>query len=121
MRRYVKIIGIVGILAVLATGCGKKNEPQKEIVDDFEEIVPAASEPVIIREETSDTLESTEESEEASEPETEIVPYADRVAGENVVTYEIETATYEEGVVKITYPQLVNMDDQEKQQRIQIC
>ena len=25
MRRYVKIISIVGILAVLATGCGKKN------------------------------------------------------------------------------------------------
>lgn len=118
MRRYVKIIGIVGILAVLATGCGKKNEPQKEIVDDFEEIVPAASEPVIIREETSDILESAEESEEPSEPETEIVPYADRVAGENVVTYDIDMCTYEEGVVKATYPQLTNMDDQEKQQRI---
>lgn len=118
MRRYVKIIGIVGILAVLATGCGKKNEPQKEIVDDFEEIVPTATEPVIVRDEQSAASESTEESEEPSEPETEIVPYADRVAGENVVTYEIETAAYEEGVVKITYPQLVNMDNQEKQQRI---
>lgn len=118
MRRYVKIISIVGILAVLATGCGKKSEPQKELVDDFEEIVPAASEPVIVRDEQSATSESTEESEEASEPETEIVPYADRIAGENVVTYDIDRCTYEEGVVKATYPQLTNMDDQEKQQRI---
>lgn len=115
MRRYVKIISIVGILAVLATGCGKKSEQSKEVVDDFEEIVPVATEPVIVREEESTVLESTEAIEE---PETQIVPYADRIAGENVMTYEIETCTYEEGVVKVEYPQLTGMENQEKQQRI---
>lgn len=118
MRRYIKVISIVGITAVLAAGCEKKSEPSKEIVENFEEIVPSVSEPVIVRDEENAVSESAEEKEETSEPETEVVPYADRIAGENAVTYGIEMCSYEEGVLKVQYPQLTNMEDQEKQQRI---
>lgn len=117
MKKCVKVISVVSVMAVMAAGCGKAQEPV--VVKEFEEILPDDAKPVIVRDEESTTVtESTEETETADEAETEIEAYADRIAGENVISYNIESTVYEEGVVRVEYPQLTGMENEENQQKI---
>ncbi len=119
MKR-VGLFFICGMLACGSFGCGQK-EPVSQVDDvvEFEQIDPEESEPVIIRDEQPAAAESVEE-EETSEAfkEEVVVPFVDRMAGEQAVTYSVETAVYDEGVVKLTYPQLSGMADTEVQSRI---
>lgn len=50
--------------------------------------------------------------------EEEVVPWVDRVAGEQAVAYSIETQVYEDGIVKLTYPQLSDMQNMELQTKL---
>lgn len=119
MREYVKIISIIGIMAVMASGCEKDQEQEPEIVKEFDDILPEEAKPVIVREEESAIItKNTEETEVFSEEETEIAAYADRIAGENIVFYNIVSSVYEDGVVRVEYPQLTGMENEENQQKI---
>lgn len=110
--RYCMVMAFVMLCLI---GCGKQTEEEPAETVAFQEIAPQ-SEPVIIRDENQQTGQSTEE-ETQSETETqteEIIPYADRTE----VSYNLESVSYEEGVVKITYPQLVGMENSEVQDRL---
>lgn len=110
---------LCGVLILGLCGCGKKEEPASaEAVVEFKEITPEESEPVIIRDEQPKTdEEETQEETTTTEPE-EIVPWVDRMAGEQEVSYTVETAVYEEGIVKVTYPQLTGMQNEEIQSKL---
>lgn len=109
----------------LMIGCGKSTETTLETqaqTIEFAEFLSEESEPVIVRDNTVQT-ESEPETDEQSETQTEeIVPFADRYVldkeGGQAVNYQIEDASYEEGVAKIVYPQFSNMENQELQAQI---
>ena len=109
-----------GVVACGVFGCGQKEEAsQLENVVEFEQIMPEESEPVIIRDEVSAAVETpTEEETTTIAEEEEIVPWVDRMAGEQAVSYSIETAVHEEGIVKVTYPQLSGMENTEIQAKL---
>lgn len=111
---------VCGMLVCGLYGCGQKEqEPQESSVVEFGEIAPEESEPVIIRDEQAAVTETvTEEETTTTEAEEELVPWVDRVAGEQPVSYSVETQTYEEGVVKVSYPQLLGMQDTELESRL---
>lgn len=115
---------VCGMLACGMYGCGQKEEAASvENVVEFEQITPEESEPVIIRDEQPATAETaTEETiteeETTTTVEEEIVPWVDRMAGEQVISYSIETAAYEEGAVKVTYPQISGMENAEIQSKL---
>lgn len=120
MKRAV-ILFLCGILTCEVYGCGQKEQEQlAEAVVEFEQITPEESEPVIIRDEQPATVESIVEEETTTTiaEEEVIVPLVDRMAGEQAVSYSVETAVYEEGVVKLTYPQLSGMQNTEIQTKI---
>lgn len=110
---------LCGVLILGLCGCGKKEEPASaEAVVEFKEITPEESEPVIIRDEQPKAdEEETQEETTTTEPE-EVVPWVDRMAGEQEVSYTVETAVYEEGIVKVTYPQLTGMQNEEIQSKL---
>lgn len=110
-----------GVVACGVFGCGQKEETsQLENVVEFEQIMPEESEPVIIRDEQPAAVEAPTEEEETTTiaEEEEIVPWVDRMAGEQAVSYSIETVVYEEGAVKVTYPQLSGMANTEIQTKL---
>lgn len=114
-------IFVCGMLACGMSGCGQKEEAvQTENVVEFEQIAPEESEPVIIRDEQPTAMETAEEEETmtTTAQEEEIVPWVDRMAGEQTVSYSIETAVYEEGVVKVSYPQLCGMENTELENKL---
>lgn len=124
MKKYMKIISI-SVMIMLTAGCegntATKGESEVPIIEDFDAMLNDQRTQVIVRDEPDTAQPDTidQETEDSAETATEpVVPYADRFAGENVVTYNIETAVYEEGVVKVEYPQLVGMADEGKQQEI---
>lgn len=123
MNKYITIISISIAVMLMAAGCGE-NAGQKEetdpLVEDFDLILNDQRTQVIVRDEASSAATEPEsEPETAVETETEtVISYADRIAGEQSVTYDIETAVYEDGAVRVEYPQLINIADGEKQQRI---
>lgn len=119
MKR-VELILVCGMLAYGMYGCGQKEAAQVEDVVEFEQIAPEESEPVIIRDEQPAAVESITEEETTTTmaEEEELVPWVDRMAGEQVASYSIETAVYEEGVVKVTYPQLSGMENAELQTKL---
>lgn len=124
MKKYMKIISI-SVMIMLTAGCGgntaTKGESEVPVIEDFDAMLNDQRTQVIVRDEPDTAQPDTidQETEDSAETATEpVVPYADRFAGENVVTYNIETAVYEEGVVKVEYPQLVRMADEGKQQEI---
>lgn len=124
MKKYMKIISI-SVMIMLTAGCGgntaTKGESEVPVIEDFDAMLNDQRTQVIVRDEPDTAQPDTidQETEDSAETATEpVVPYADRFAGENVVTYNIETAVYEEGVVKVEYPQLVGMADEGKQQEI---
>lgn len=116
-----KFLFLCGIMACMLFGCGQK--AQEEVVEDvveFEQITPLESEPIIIRKEqpaVEETL-SEEETTTAMSEEEEIVPWVDRVAGEQAVSYSVESKVHEEGVIKLTYPQLSGMQNTELQAQL---
>lgn len=124
MKKYVKIISI-SVMIMLTAGCGgniaTKGESEVPVIEDFDAMLNDQRTQVIVRDEPDTAQPDTidQETEDSAETATEpVVPYADRFAGENIVTYNIETTVYEEGVVKVEYPQLVGMADEGKQQEI---
>ncbi|MBO5146365.1 MAG: hypothetical protein J6C19_12675 [Lachnospiraceae bacterium] len=123
MKKYVKVISVAGIMAVTASGCGKEQESEPVVVKEFEEILPDNAKPVIVRDEentaeSTAAMDSMEDTETSAEAETETEAYADRIAGENAISYDIESSVYEEGVVHVEYPQLTGMESEESQQKI---
>ena len=123
MRKYIKIISITIVIVLAAAGCGGNaaRESEVPVIEDFDAILHDQRTQVIVRDEPDTVnVESTEEEAETStEAETEmVVPYADRIAGGNSITYNIETAVYENGVVRVEYPQLTGMADGTRQQEI---
>lgn len=123
MNKYITIISISIAVMLIVAGCGEKagkNEEPEAVVEDFDLILNDQRTQVIVRDEASPAVTEPEsEPEAAEEMETAtVIAYADRIAGEQSVTYDIETALYEDGVVRVEYPQLINMTDGEKQQRI---
>ncbi len=115
-----KYVFLCGVLVCMSFGCGQK-EQQIAIEDvvEFEQITPMESEPIIIRAEQPSVVESTVEEESTTmTEEEEIVPWVDRVAGEQAVVYSIETQVYEDGIVKLTYPQLSGMQNAEFQTKL---
>lgn len=115
-----RILLLCGMLSCMVLGCGQKEQTSEvEDVVEFEQITPMESEPIIIREEQPSVVESaTEEETMTSVEEEEIIPWADRVAGEQAVPYSIETVAYEEGMIKLTYPQLAGMQNTEIQTKL---
>ena len=116
MRKYMGIGCILTVIMLAAAGCGGNagKKDQELIVEDYDAILSNDKSQVIVRNEPA--ADGTE----TAEPETEAVtPYADRIAGENAACeYGIETAVYEEGAVRVEYPQLTGMADQGRQQEI---
>ena len=122
MKRAKVLLVVFGVLAFGIAGCGQNKQQPTEVVE-FEQITPEETVPIIIREEQpameeSFTVEEASTMEESVTEEEVIVPYVDRVVGEYAVTYSIETAVHEDGVVKITYPQLTGMENTEIQANI---
>lgn len=123
MGKYMGLIGMAAVIVVSAAGCGTdEGKGSKEpVVMDFDTIVRDDPTQVIVRDgqHTAGTEAAQPETESSEETETEaVVPYADRIAGENGVTYNIETAVHEEGAVRVEYPQLTGLPDEGKQQEI---
>lgn len=123
MGKYIKISCIFIVVMLTAAGCGENahKEEKEPIVEDFDAIMRNDRTQVIVRDEPgtaesgTDTVE--QETEDLGETET-VVPYADRICGENGVAYNIDTAVYEEGVVRVEYPQLSGMADEGMQREI---
>ena len=123
MRKYTGCICIFTVIMLSAAGCGgNAGKGDKEpIVKDFDTLMRDDPAQVIVRDEpqTISTERTEQETECSVESETAVVvPYADRIAGENGVVYNIETAVYEEGAVRVEYPQLTGLSDEGKQQEI---
>lgn len=118
MKR-VEYFALCGVVSCILFGCGQvEQQVLTEEVVEFEEITPLESEPIIIRVEQSNVEESVFEEETTTIEAEEIIPWVDRMAGEQPVSYSIESKTYEEGVVKLTFPQITGMQDAELQTRI---
>lgn len=126
MKKYMRLISISVLVMLAVAGCGgnadKKEKSTIPVVEDFDVILNDQRTQVIVRDEAETAaVKTTEEpeAETATEDETEtVIPYADRIAGDSIVVYNIETAVYEDGGVRVEYPQLTGMADGEKQQRI---
>lgn len=116
-------ICVFTVIVLSAAGCGGKagQEAAAPVVEDFDAIMRNDPTQVIVRDEpqavSTETAEQETESSVGAETEA-VVPYADRIAGENGVSYNIETAVYEEGAVRVEYPQLTGLADEKKQQEI---
>jgi hypothetical protein len=112
------------ILIATSTACGKTTQDNQEIPIDFSNLISTDTEestsPIIIRDDTEETIIEDEEdkTEEESTQLPTVTPYADRISGDYPVTYDITSATYENGVAQITYPQLTNMDNADLQSTI---
>lgn len=125
MAKYITWICIFTLVMLSAAGCGGntgKGDKEPAVVD-FDALARDDSTQVIVRDElpTTSTETAEQETEDITEAETEaVVPYVDRVADENNVryNYNIETAVYEEGTVRVEYPQLTGLSDEAKQQEI---
>lgn len=120
MKNNMKYICIMALFALMAAGCGTDREPENPITLTYDDILPEPTQqPVIVRDEQSMVQEEhTDQVESVTEAETEIMPFADRIANGQNVVYRIETSVYEEGAVSVEYPQLADMVDEEVQKQI---
>lgn len=118
MKR-VEYLCLCGVLTCMLLGCEKEEQQvlTEEVVE-FEQLTPMESEPIIIRAEQPSVEETITEEETTTTEVEEIIPWVDRLAGEQAVSYSVETKTYEEGVVRLTFPQITGMQDTELQTRI---
>lgn len=122
MKKYITWIYIFAAVMLLAAGCGG-NADKEPVVMDFDALTRDDSTQVIVRDEPPTTdAETTEQEPEdtmEAEPEAEdVIPYVDRIAGDNIATYDIEKAVYEDGVIRVEYPQFTGLSDEGKQQEI---
>lgn len=107
------------VVAIGLTACGGNRKEDAESVIEFAELAPPETEPVIIRDETAETEPEREQETESQSSETEmVVPFVDRMAEGNPVSYQIENGVYEDESVKVTYPQFTGMENEDLQQRI---
>lgn len=125
MRKHIRISCICVAVMLTAVGCGgntaQKDESEVPVIEDFDALLRDDRTQVIVRDEpvTVEQDIGEQEAETSTEAETEmVVPYADRIAGDSSIAYNIETAVYEEGVVRVEYPQLTSMADGARQQEI---
>lgn len=111
---------LCGALVCMLFGCSQNEPPTvTEDIVEFEQLTPMESEPIIIREEQPSVVESAAEAETATTvEEEEMEPWVDRMAGEQETAYSVDTQVYEEGIVKLTYPQLSGMQNTELQERL---
>lgn len=118
MKR-VEYLCLCGLLSCMLLGCGQEEQQVlTEEVIEFEQITPMESEPIIIRTEQPNVEETITEEETTTTEAEEIIPWVDRMAGEQATSYSIETHTYDEGVIKLTFPQISGMQDTQLQTRI---
>ncbi len=118
MKKYMKYLGMMVMIGLMAAGCGNSREPEPPLTLSFDDILPEPTQ-VIVRDEQSTVQEEhTEQAESVTEEETEITPFADRIADGQDVVYSIETSVYEEDKVSVEYPQLAGMADGEVQNQI---
>ena len=113
-RNRVRHFMTVGMMALCLMGCGKQQEAALEETIDFVDLLPEQSEPVIIREPQTQEQNKTEEESQTAMQEEEITPFADR----NVVSYALESASFEEGIVKVEYPQFTDMENADLQSQM---
>ena len=117
LKRAIILVILVVFSAISMTGCGDKKVMQVEVIQGFDEVAPVESEPVILREEHTEITDDIETQERIeAESEQNLIPFVDR--GVTDRDYQIESAIYENGVVKITYPQFRNMEDTVFQDKI---
>lgn len=115
-KRLGVILGLCITMTCAVCGCGKNDTQVPESVD-FEEYLPPEPEPVIMREENAtETIEAVE-SETETETE-EVIPFADRYANGEAVSYEIGEKTYETDIVHIKYPVISGMSNTDIQEYI---
>lgn len=116
-----KIVVLCAMLIGMMCGCNQKeqNRVAEEVVE-FEQIAPMESEPIIIRDEqaVAEAVMAEEETTTVIAEEEEIIPWIDRVAGEQAVMYSVETQVYENGIIKLTYPQFSGMQNTEIQTKL---
>lgn len=125
MKKYIGIAWIFMAVVLAAAGCGGNagKEDEELIVEDFDAIMRNDPAQVIVRDELNTVSTEAEEQETEGAAGTEsVTPYADRVAGENSAAcnaaYNIETTVYEEGSVRVEYPQLTGLADEARQQEV---
>ena len=121
MVRNMKNAGYIflcGMLACSMCGCGKAVKPTQDV--EVIQMTSQETEPIIIRDEPPAAEEAVSiETESATvEEEEEIVSWVDRMAGEQPVSYTIETNSYENGCVKVSYPQFSQMQDMQMQDKL---
>lgn len=118
--KSVQMAALIGGIALCLSACGSSQEQDTaEAAIDFGSIVQEETIPIIIREETPSAI-SAETQETPTETENEeetIVAFADRIS-DNTVSYSTKSSTYEDGGVKITYPEFENMINQDLQNQI---
>lgn len=125
MKKYIRVVSISAAVMLMAAGCGenagKKEEETEPAVEEFNLILDDQRTQVIVRDE-ADAVKTEpaaeQETETAADDVTTVTAYADHIAGDDSISYDIETAVYENGVVRVEYPQLTHMTDEEKQQEI---
>ena len=106
------LLCMAGVAAGLLSGCGRQ-EQETETVQ-YQEIATQETVPIVVIPEGLDEEES-QETETAQTQETEsVIAFAD----EKSVVYEITDAVYEDGAIKLHYPQITGMDDENIQNSI---
>lgn len=120
MKKCITWICVFAAAMLLTAGCGGKAD-EGPVVMDFDALTRDDSTQVIVRDElhTTGTETTEQETEDTTETEADaVIPYVDRIAGNNIATYDIEKAVYEDGVIRVEYPQLTGLPDEGKQQEI---
>lgn len=107
MRRR---IALLLMMALALTACGQQETETKVQTENFADIVPETSEPIILRDESAQTEAAQSEpttEEETTEAETALQPLIEQGS----VSYRVEETTYTEGVAQTSYPVLADMED----------
>lgn len=109
-RKIISTIGII-CLTLSLVACGGKD---KTDVVDFSEIKPQEPDAVIIREENTEEETTQVATEEETTTEEAITPFCDRAS----VTYQVTEETFEQDHIKITYPQITEMENADLMEQI---
>lgn len=125
MRKYIGVSCICMAIMLTAAGCGgnasHRDGAEVPVIEDFDAFLRDDRTQVIVRDEPDAAKPDTGEQEAgaSTEAETEtVIPYVDRTAGDSGIVYHIDTAVYEDGSVRVSYPQFAGMTDGTRQQEI---
>ena len=134
-KKNLILLLIFNVVVITLSGCGQDNNKESEPQEiqssvDFSELTEDETIPVIIRDEQMVESQDTETEESSTIEQVEIIPFVDRVrqqtennitpevTNEQDISYNIEAVIYEEGTVKVTYPQISDMQNTELQSKI---